>query len=337
MKLPNVHRVPVKGRVYKYHRHTRVELPNDVPESHPKFIAAWTAEESKKPVKAPKAAHGTIAYGCEAYFASGVFRELSDSYRPVIRRHVEKIKAQYGTGQIRGLQSYHINKDLDPLSPAVARSRLKAWRKLTDFWQREGLIESNIGKGAVGKKMPATEGHKEWTPDDLKTYRDHWGPETPQRHACELLQWTGARCVDAVRLGPGMIKKSGLLEFRQQKTKEMAYVPWTCDALGMESERELLLSYPKNHMVFLTTKFGKPRSHKAFSAWFSDSCNKAKLSELSAHGLRKYRMNQLSERGASVLQMQAWVGHVTLQEIEEYTRKAQRRAAFSGTEQVQNM
>jgi integrase/recombinase XerD len=47
-------------------------------------------------------------------------------------------------------------------------------------------------------------------------------------------------------------------------------------------------------------------------------------------------MNELAEKGASVLQMQAWIGHLSLSEIELYTRKAQRRAAFSGMEQEQN-
>ncbi|WP_245231135.1 tyrosine-type recombinase/integrase [Parasedimentitalea huanghaiensis] len=89
-------------------------------------------------------------------------------------------------------------------------------------------------------------------------------------------------------------------------------------------------------MVFLTTAHGKPRSHRSFSQWFSKACSDADLMRFSAHGLRKYRMNELSENGASVLQMQAWVGHATLDEIEQYTRKAQRRTAFLGTEQDQN-
>jgi len=89
--------------------------------------------------------------------------------------------------------------------------------------------------------------------------------------------------------------------------------------------------------VFLVTMYGKPRSPKAFSSWFSEAATKAGLpKELSAHGLRKYRLNTLCEGGASVLQMQAWCGHLTLDEIELYTKRAQRRSAFLGTERKQN-
>ncbi len=336
MKFPRVHRVTSRGSVYKYHRHTRVELPNDVPENHPKFIAAWSAEDQKKPEPKSRAKSGSIEAGCETYLKSGSYSDLTDSYRPIIRRHVEAIREARGKAPMAGLRSYHINADLDPLTPAVARSRLKAWRKLCGFWTGQGIIPDDVSRAAVGKKMPKSEGHKEWTRDDLRIFRDHWPVRTPQRHACELLQWTGARCVDVVKLGRGMIDRDGLLSFRQQKTHAMAHIPWTCPALGLESERETLLSYQSTHMVFLTTVHGKPRSHKSFSQWFSAACTEAGLPGLAAHGLRKYRMNELSENGATVLQMQAWVGHTTLNEVEAYTRKAQRRTAFLGTEQDQN-
>ncbi|MGC9449219.1 hypothetical protein ACPZJU_19190, partial [Cereibacter johrii] len=48
-----------------------------------------------------------------------------------------------------------------------------------------------------------------------------------------------------------------------------------------------------------------------------------------AHGLRKYRMNVLAEHGASVLVMQSWVGHTTLLEVQESTRRADRRRVIS--------
>lgn len=89
-------------------------------------------------------------------------------------------------------------------------------------------------------------------------------------------------------------------------------------------------------MVFLTTEKGHPRSAKAFGNWFVSAARAAGLVGLSAHGLRKYRMNALAEGGASVLQMQSWVGHVTLEEVQRYTSKADRRRALLGGEQEQN-
>lgn len=336
VKLPRVHRVESKGTVYKYHRVTRAELPNDVLEDHATFVAAWAAEEARGRATTGKAAPGSIAAACDAYLASGAYKGLSDSYRPVIRRHVEAIKRQGGNALLSDLRYYHVNQDLDPLSPAVARSRRKAWRKLGAFWEARGLIPEDVTAAAKSKPMPKTDGHKEWTHADVEAFRAHWGMDTPQRLALELLQWTAARCTDAVRLGPGMIDRDGLLVFTQVKTKVEASVPWFAPALGLDDDRADLLAltaHPR-HMVYLVTVHGKPRSHKALSQWFSQAATEAGLPDLTAHGLRKYRLNRLAEHGASVLQMQAWAGHLSLSEIEHYTRKAERRAALLGAQKV---
>lgn len=337
VKLPRVQRLNKGGTVHKYHRVTRAKLPSDVPEDHPEFIAAWTAEEARKTSIGPKPKAGTIAAGCSAYLSSGEFRDLSDGYRPVIRRHVDAIRLTGGTGMMADLRTRHIDADLEPLTPAVAKSRRKAWRKLVPFWRRRGWVESDVSEASHSKPQPKTDGHIEWTQDDVDQFRQFWPVDTPQRHAMELAQWTGARASDLVKLGPGMIDRDGLLTFTQQKTGQPAYVPWSCPAQGLEPQRETLLQYPTPHMVFLVTRFEKPRSVKAFSQWFSAAATDAKLPNLTAHGLRKYRMNQLAEAGASVLQMQSWVGHMTLDEVVHYTRRVDRRRAFLGTEQDRNV
>lgn len=346
IKLPRVHRINRRGVVYKYHRRTRVELPNDVSEGNPIFVAAWTTEEAKTrkadasaKAREARTVKGSIAECCEIYLGSGAYSGLSESYRPVIRRHVEAIKLQSSRALLRDLRFHHINADLDPLTPAVAKSRLKAWRKLGKFWHAQGMIESDVAKAATGKPMPKTEGHKEWTHSDVLRFRKYWPLKSSQRLAFELLQWTGVRCVDAVRIGRGMVDSHGLLTFTQKKTGVEAFVPWLGPALGLEEERKYIrkLTDSSPHLVFVTTQAGKPRSHKAFSSWFSKSATAAGLPYLSAHGLRKYRMNRLAEHGASVLQMQAWVGHATLSEIENYTRKAEKRAAFDRTEGDRNV
>lgn len=336
VKLPRVHRVTRKGRVYKYHRVTRTELPSDIPEDHPLFIKAWTAEEGKKR-NFGDAAPGTITAGCIAYLSSSGYRQLSETYKPVIRRHVEAIRQQGSDAMMRDLEAHHIEEDLDPLTPAVARSRMKAWRKLCAFWKSRKLVLSDVSLGVTGKRMPRSDGHIEWTQKDLHAFRKHYAPGTPERLALELLQWTGARSSDVVRLGPGMVRE-GLLVFRQVKTGTDAMVPWTGPALGLESERELLLTLLQDcrQMVYLTTVHGRPRSHKAFSGWFSQAATDAGLPHLSAHGLRKYRMNRLAESGATLLQMQTWVGHLTLTEVERYTRRAARKRAFGEQEQSVN-
>ena len=229
------------------------------------------------------------------------------------------------------LQSRHIAADLDSLSGAVAQSRRKAWRKLCAYWVQVGYIPQDP---SIAVKSPCvrSEGHAEWTHEDVEAFRAHWPEDTRQRLALELLQWTGARVSDAVRLGPGMVDRDGLLAFTQEKTKKPVLLPWSAPSPYAADRRDLsIMTDNSGHMVWLTTIHGKPRSKKAFSGWFAEAARKAG-GHKTAHGLRKYRMNRLAEAGAPVLAMQSWCGHVTLKEIEDYTRKASRRAAMLGAQ-----
>lgn len=333
MKLPRVHRVTKGGKVHRYHRRTRKPLPNDVPEDDPVFVAAWLAEEQKAPPKRTRAAPDTVAAGCEAYLASRSYADLKPAYRSVIRRHVERIAEQGEKAKLAHLRGKHIEADLEPLSPAVASSRLKAWRKLCDYWRKTGATAGDVSHGVKRKKIERTGGHTPWDDTDLAAFRAHWPIGTPERLACEILQWSGSRCVDAIGLGPQMVGADGVLTFTQRKTGKPAHVPWTCQAFGLEVQRadlEQCLADVRA-LVFVLTAYGQPRTQKGFSQWFAAAARKAGLTDRTAHGLRKYRMHKLAESGLSVHVMQAWVGHVTLEEVQEYTDRVNRRAIIAGT------
>lgn len=330
MKLPRVHRQTVGGRIYRYHRETRAKLPDGLPEDHPDFVAAWLAEEQKAPAKPAGAAQGTIAAACDAFTRSRAFLDLNATYRRIIGAHVRAIREQGETALLRDLRPRHVRADLEPLTPSVAKTRLKAWRKLARFWRDRDMISADPVQGVGAKPMPKGGGHTEWTLADLEKFRAKWPIGTPQRQACELLQWTGARCIDVVQLGPHMVR-GGVLSFSQAKTGVEVHIPWTIPAFGLEPERAPMLAcISDSGRTFIRTRDGHPRSVKAFSQWFSAAARAAKLDDLTAHGLRKYRMNALAEAGASVLVMQAWVGHVTLAEVQRYTARADRRRAITG-------
>lgn len=334
MKLPRVHRVTKKsGAVHKYHARTRKPLPSNIPEDDPAFVALWLAEEQKAPRKGSKAASGTVAAACEAFLASRTYLDLKPAYRSVIRRHVEAVKARGVKALLSDLAPKHIMADLEPLSPAVASSRVKAWRKLTAFWYQRGLTATDIGASVKRKKMPKTKGHLAWSQDDVEAFRARWPIGTPERLAFELLQWSGSRCVDAVAIGPQNIGRDGVLTFTQAKTGFDQHVPWTCQAFGLEGQRADLLTCVKgtNALIYIKSAYGKPRSAKGFSQWFAAAARDAGLAHKTAHGLRKYRMIQMAEHGLSVLVMQSWVGHATLDEVQEYIAQASRRQTIAGT------
>lgn len=334
VRLPRVHRITkASGAVFKYHARTRAKLPAGIPETDPAFIEAWAAEERKAPRKGSTATAGTVAAGCEAFLASRTYLDLKPAYRSIIRRHVEAISAQGQKAMIADLAPRHISEDLEPLSPAVASARIKAWRKLAGFWAAKGITATDVAASVKRKAMPQTDGHIAWTDVDVAAFRARWPIGTEQRRAFELLQWTGARCVDVVRLGPQNVGTDGVLSYVQSKTGKPAHVPWTCQAFGLEDQRADLAACieGKRALVYLLTEYGKPRTAAGFSQWFASAARAAGLARKTAHGLRKYRMIQMAENGLSILVMQAWVGHTTMDEVEEYTRQANRRRTIAGT------
>jgi site-specific recombinase XerD len=78
-------------------------------------------------------------------------------------------------------------------------------------------------------------------------------------------------------------------------------------------------------MTFLVTEFGRPFTPAGFGNWFRDQCDKANLHHCSAHGLRKATAAALAEAGATAHEIAAVTGHMSLEEIERYTRAARKK------------
>lgn len=277
----------------------------------------------------------------EAYLASQAYAAQSESYRRTIRRHADQIKEQAEDAMAMHLTTEDIADDLEPLAPNLAADRLKTWRAICRYGKVKRLIKIDPSLAARRKPIPKTIGHPAWTDHEIERFRARWPISSVQRLTFELIFWTGARISDAVKIGPGMVGRDGVLQFTQQKTGEPAFVPWTCAlphyARRMMTDRKLihaaLEARTEKHMTFLATAQGRTRSSKALGHLVSEAAQDAKI-EKSAHGLRKARAKALAEAGATVHQIAAWTGHITLEEVEHYTREANRRAAVRGREQT---
>src|SRR5262245_3058131 len=77
-------------------------------------------------------------------------------------------------------------------------------------------------------------------------------------------------------------------------------------------------------MVFLLTERGQAFTPHSFSQWFLKACERAGLSGLSLHGLRKAACRRMAEAGCSASEIAAVSGHASLREVERYTRAADR-------------
>lgn len=338
LMLPHIQTVRKGGKVYRYARPPkgqRVKLP-DLPIDHPEFLAAYQRALAPKPVTS-RAPSGSIAAMVDAFQRSDRYLSLGATYRTAICRHLGIIRAEAEDAEARHLKPVDIRADLAPLAPNIAAARLKAWRLLCSWGAETELLASDPSEGIKRKRLVQGQGFLPWDPEHIEAFRARWPFGTPQRLCMEVIFWTGARISDAVLIGEGMVGRDGILAFRQVKTGEIAYVPWTCPlpayAVHLQPDRDLLhaalAARTSRHMTFLATAQGRSRSHKSIGNLISEAAADAGF-DRSAHGLRKSRAMALAEGGATTHQIASWTGHMTLAEVQHYTESANRRAAVMG-------
>lgn len=321
------------GARYVYRRvgGALVPLP-DLPENHPDFLAAYVAAGNR--AKPQRHSAGTIGAACQAFLASSRFAGMKDSTRASVRRLVDRIAQERGRGLLADLRTDHLRRDMAGMTPAAQLNRLKAWR-----WVLRHAVDAGlIGADPTAALRPPKTGqapHVQWSREQIEVFRAHWPQGTAQRTALEVIFWTGARCVDAGRLGWQMVDAGGWLTYIQVKTGQPAtcparHLPEWCAPMAAD-HAQFLAALPEGRLQWILTAFGAPRSQKGLSQWFATSARAAGLPPgLTAHGLRKSRASALAEAGATAHQIGAWTGHASLSEIAHYTRGANQRAILGG-------
>jgi integrase len=74
------------------------------------------------------------------------------------------------------------------------------------------------------------------------------------------------------------------------------------------------------------SRSSQPYSGNDFSEQFRQWCNAAGLPQHCVfHGLRKLGCTRLADAGCTVHEIAAWSGHLTLREVERYTKAADRK------------
>jgi integrase len=329
------------GGAYIYHRASGLRMP-DLPETHPDFLRAYLAAEqhtSAPPSKARAARRdpGSLAHLWDSLQRTAYFMDLSENYRRTLQPHGDAIAARGAGVPVDQLRPRHIRADLSQLAPHAAGNRLKAWRAICRHAIGCGLIDTDPAAAVARPQTPRAQPYPVWPAAALAAYRSCWPLGCAQRLAFELIQFTGARIVDAVRLGPPMIDADGGLSYVQQKTRQPVWLPWSCplppfaDPAARAHLHAAIAATPPPGPVWIVTQSGAPRSAKAASSWISTAARAAGLdADLTAHGLRATRASDLAERGASARQIGAWTGHTSLAETDHYSRQADRKALLRG-------
>jgi integrase len=165
------------------------------------------------------------------------------------------------------------------------------------------------------------EGRHPWTAAEIEQYRATHALGTRARLALELLNGTGQRKGDVVRMGWQHVKGDEIA-VRQEKTDEPLWLPLPPELIAA------LASVPRTNLTFLMTDRGAPFTAAGFGNWFRDQCDAAGLPHWSAHGLRKAKATRLANAGCSTEQMKAVTGHRSSSGLAPYIRgRDQRRLA----------
>ncbi len=167
-----------------------------------------------------------------------------------------------------------------------------------------------------------SKGFHTWTDDEIAQYRDHWTLGTVQRLVMEFALETASRRSEVVRLGRQHVR-NGRIKIARGKGSSPVDIRITpklqaaCDAM------------PKSdHLTFIVTANGKPRSPNGLGNDFAKWCDDAGLPKhCRMHGLRKGRTRQLVEKKATPHQIMAVTGHRTLAEVQRYSNEYNRPAA----------
>ena len=77
--------------------------------------------------------------------------------------------------------------------------------------------------------------------------------------------------------------------------------------------------------TWLISKRGRPFTEQAFTDWFADRMAEAGMPKhYTPHGLRKRCLTDLANQGKTIHEIMAISGHLSVKEVERYTRMADR-------------
>jgi integrase len=277
---------------------------------------------------------------CELYYKSPEFKRLGQRTRYIRRALLESIclstianGAARGDLPYRAMEARHVleirNAWFDN-GPEAANSRLKALRQVFAW-----AIGATHADRNPARDVPYLRGNPNgfhtWTVEEVRQYETRHPIGSKARLALALLQMTGVRRSDVVRLGrqmirpasPGVLPQGPWLHFTETKGEGRALKERAIPILPQLNA--IIEATPSGHMTFLVTAFGKPFTANGFGNRFREWCNEAGLMHCSAHGLRKAGATIAAENGATEHQLMAIYGWESPKQAALYTRKARRR------------
>ena len=272
----------------------------------------------------------TFAYLIQSYKQSYEYKVLDEETLAVYNRFLKNLENSFGhlPSQLTLQQVNEIRK-VKKDAPTQANRLVSIIRIIYKNAILEGLAKYNPTIGLENYSVKS-KGHKTWTEEEINQFIEYWPLGTRQHLALQAILQTSQRRKDIVNLSFEMIRNDRL-EITQSKTGTPISVPVLP---GLQQALDLL-DYCSGPI--LRTSFNKPYSPAGFGNWFRDAVREAGLHGISAHGLRKAMCVRLANVGCSPHEIMAISGHLTLSEVERYTREANmKRLAKTATDKLLN-
>jgi integrase len=306
----------------------RLRAPSGTPEFFAEYKAALEAGE--KPDTSVKSR--TYRWLMIQYLRSSEFRSLdprtqrtrrglleATCIEPISPGAKEKF-ADFPLNRITA-KAIRVLRDRKEGFPEAANNRLKAIRRLF-AWALEAELVTNNPARDVSYKRRATEGHHTWTEQEIAQFEAKHPIGSKARLAFALLAYTGVRRSDVVLLGRQHVRQ-GWLKLTAQKGRNRK--PVTVEIPVIPPLQRILEMSSCGDLTFLITEQGRPFTAAGFGNWFRNRCNEAGLPHCSAHGLRKAGAALAAENGATVHELMAIFGWLTMKEAERYSQAARRK------------
>jgi integrase len=329
------------GRVYsRLRRRGLPELSLPGLPGSPEFLAAYNAamrgEDPTAAITTARRGQGTINAAVALYLDSNAFasRVPSEASRKRQASTLRQFCRLVGDNPLALLDRKYIDRVLaDAPTMGVARIWLITIRPFLEWAVKQQMIAADPTAG-IKIKQAKSKGHDFFNEEQIAQFEARWPIGTRERLMFALLLYTGQRCSDVRQLGRHSIV-NGKFPVKQIKTGVQVYVPVhpalaatieACNIVGLHSD------------TFLATKDGRPIVQSKLNKWFRKACLAAGLPAFRMvegkkkptcvpHGLRKQFCVRLAQAGATTHEIAALSGHLTLKEVERYTKDYNREKA----------
>jgi integrase len=298
-------------------KEARIRLPGTF--GSKEFNAAYDAAVSGTPLpEKTKAPQSSLKWLVDRFFESGRYAQFKPNTQRTYKYMLASVLKTGADLNFRAITQSDVKsgKVRREHKPTMAVAYVQVMRALFKFAVDSGWMTTNPAD-EISTELPKSDGHHTWTVDEVEKFQATHPIGTQARLAMDIMLYTGFRRSDAIVFGPQHIK-NGVISLSTIKTGTDVDIP------VLPPLAESIEATPRNNLLFLENKWGRPWQNISFGRWFADQCIKAGVPGR-AHGLRKAGATIAADNGATPHELTAMYGWSSTKMAELYTKKADRK------------